>query len=82
MQREEGFIFVSIAIAWYDLTGMELHGELVKEARSKEMENVNNKNVWFNIPRATTGEWLESDRVSLGTIRRNTPFGGAEIFDA
>ena len=51
MEGRKGAKGISEVIAWDDLTGMELDGNKVKEARAKEIDYVRNKPVWVRIPR-------------------------------
>ena len=47
------------AFAWDDLTGMSLDAGKVKEARSKEIQYIRDKQVYCKIPRcqATRSGW-------------------------
>ena len=47
------------SLHWDDVTGMTLDGNAVMEARRKELEYINKKNVWKKIPRhvAMQSQW-------------------------
>ena len=47
---------ISSALAWGDLTGMSLDAGKVKEARSKEIQYIRDKGVYWKIPRSQAAE--------------------------
>ena len=77
-----------IARAWDDVSGKELDAQGVKEARSKEMEYIDRKKVWYRATRAEAlsmgckivgGRWVDVDKGDTSRPDYRSRFVAKEI---